>query len=391
VGHERLTEVGYDVAVVSHIWSAGCATALAEYLRRRRRSRLLISHPFHRSPPESSFCEGVTSDGRSWRTNSPLPPIAEPYRYVLDFLDTVRWVVRFGPVDVLIGCGNINALAGLLLRRLGRARRVVFYAIDYVPVRFNQRALNLVYHWMERMCAQHSDCVWNVSPAMAAARAEAGIPTESSAPQLEVPVGGGFDLATRASSASDSTTISFVGHLLPKQGLQVIVQALREVLAAVPSVRLLVIGSGPYGDEIRDLAARLGVLPRIDFAGRIDDPNVIYDLLSKSAIGVAPYLRELDTWTRYADPGKIKDYLAAGLPIVTTDVPPIAPLLVDRGAGMIVDPTPAQMGSALTQLLTDRRRRRLMAESAHHLGLEYDWERIFDRAFQQLDAPRAQG
>ena len=379
----------YAVGIASHVWAAGAAQALAEYLRRRHLPHLFVGHPFHRSPPEPSYCLQTSADGATRRSSALLLPIPEPYRYVVDFLVTLRWFLRLGPVDVFVGCGNLNAFAGLLLRRLGRAHVVVFYAIDHVPLRFRQRLLNAAYQRIERLCLRQSDLVWNVSPAMAEARAEEGLPPAVCARQVVVPIGGGFDLARRSRPAGDSATIAFVGHLLEKQGLQVALRALPEVRRALPEARLLVIGSGPYEPELRALMERLGLRAFVRFTGRLDSPRAIHDLLATGAVGIAPYLRELDTFTRFADPGKIKDYLACGLPVVTTDVPPIAPLLVRRGAGIIVEPTPAALAAALLAILRDPARRRAMAAAAAHLGLEYDWERVFDAAFAEVGPARA--
>jgi len=44
-------------------------------------------------------------------------------------------------------------------------------------------------------------------------------------------------------------------------------------------------------------------------------------LLSSASIGLATYLESEESFTQFADPGKLKNYLAAGLPIVMTRVP----------------------------------------------------------------------
>jgi 1,4-alpha-glucan branching enzyme len=195
-------------------------------------------------------------------------------------------------------------------------------------------------------------------------------------------MGGGFHLRDRIIPKKDPATIAFLGHLLEKQGVQVALQALPAVLREVPHARLLVMGTGPCEGELRRLATRLGVTEHVEFTGFIDDFGLIQRRLAQSTIGVAPYLGELDRWTRYADPGKIKDYLAAGLPIVTTAVPPIARKLETAGAGVVADPTPVSVAAVLVWLLTDRAILEHMSHAALALAQEYDWNRIFDNAFR---------
>lgn len=370
------------VAIVSHVFTTGPAQALQEYLRRKGCGHIFIGHPFLMPTASPSFLERSPSHGVTHRIRGPHPLLSEPYRYLVDFLVTLWWLARFGPVDVLVGCGNLNALAGLVMRRFGKVQRVVFYAIDYVPDRFHQRALNTVYHLVERMCARHSDWVWNLSPAMIDARAEADLRAKKAAPQLVVPMGGGFDLALRPRLVKDPATIAFVGHLLDKQGVQIALQALPEVLLVVPEARLLVMGTGPYESALKSLAVQLGVHTHVEFTGYVEDFSIVQGRLAASTVGIALFIQALDRWTKFADPGKIKDYLAAALPIITTTVPPVAEELARRGAGVIVEPSPPAVAAALIALLTDRAALERAAGAASILAQEFDWNRIFDTAFQ---------
>lgn len=373
----------YRMAVVSHVFATGPAHALVEYLRRKGQAHLFIGHPFHKHPPEPSFCLRTEAGGGIRRiVTADAPP--EPYRFLLDFLHTLWWLARFGPLELVIGCGNMNAFAGLVMRRFGRVRRVVFYAIDYVPSRFDQPALNAVYHWLDRMCARHCDSVWNLSPAMAQARERADPGIARRAPSAVAPMGAGFDLARRPRPSKDAATIAFVGHLLEKQGVQVALQALPLVLQAVPEARLLVMGTGPHEAAVRALATQLGVNEHVEFTGFVADFQLVQQRLAASTIGVAPYLGELDRFTRFADPGKLKDYLAAALPVVTTDVPPIARVIEARGAGLVVEQTAPALAAALIALLTDRVAVERMSAAAFTLAQEYDWERVFGAAFASL-------
>lgn len=377
----------YEVAIVSHVFANGPAQAMEQYFQRKGCRYLFIGHPFHKHPPQASFCLQAEADGSIRRTQALLLPIPEPYRHAIDFLVTLRWLLRFGPVDVVIGNGNLNALAGMVLRQFGKVQRVVFYAIDYVPVRFRQRSLNVLYRWMDRLCLRWSDWIWNLSPEMAEARAASGVPKQECAPQVIVPMGAGFDLARRVLPVKDAATVAFVGHHLDKQGVQVVLEAFPTVLRAIPEARFLVMGGGPYEAFLRALAARLGIEERVEFTGFVADFAVIQQRLAQSTIGVAIYLGELDRWTRYADPGKIKDYLAAALPVVTTAVPPIAQAIAEHGAGVVVEPTTAAVAQALTALLTDRTTWEHTSQAALRLAQRYDWDRVFDQAFQSSIGP----
>jgi glycosyltransferase involved in cell wall biosynthesis len=374
----------YDFAIVSHILANGPAQALEEYLFRKKYSYLFIGHPFLERSTERSFCRLSNAVGTTRELICNLPVLPAPYRYALDFLLTIWWACFHGPVDILVGCGSINAFAGLVLRRMGRVRRVVFYAIDYAPQRFRHSLLNRIHHLIERICVARCDVVWNLSSAMIEARIRDGVATRRSAPQLVVPMGAGFDLAKRRDERPrDDCTIAFIGHLLEKQGVQVILHALPQIVAAAPTARLLVMGTGPYESQLRQLATSLGVQAHVEFTGFIRDFQVVQRRLAQSAIGIAPYLDQPDGWTKYADPGKLKDYLAAGLPIITTAVSPIARQLEAAGAAIVTPPTSNAIATAVIHLLIDRSLRERMAAVAVALAQEYDWEHIFGDALEK--------
>ena len=78
-------------------------------------------------------------------------------------------------MDLFVGIDNLNALAGIFLRKLGAVRRVAYYVIDYTPRRFANPLLNRLYHWIDRTCVRHADVIWNLSSRMHKVRARQGL------------------------------------------------------------------------------------------------------------------------------------------------------------------------------------------------------------------------
>src|SRR5918992_2542415 len=181
------TLAGRSVAIATHVFGSGPADALEDYARDRAARVVVIRHAF-------SYAREVDSVVRCWdegrlahrarvRWHRRVPG---PVTWGKDFALNVVWTVRAGRVfDVYVGVDSLNAAAGLLLRRLGRVERVVFWTIDYVPERFDSRLLNRIYHRFDRLCVQRCDQTWNVSPRMEPARRQQGI----EGPQRVVPMG----------------------------------------------------------------------------------------------------------------------------------------------------------------------------------------------------------
>ncbi len=375
-----------SVVLATHYWVVGPATALSEYLQERTSAFQYIAHPLFGGPDPATnqIYEGgrLISTARSQARAGVLG-------YIQDVLRTIVWTQRRRS-DLFIAGDNLLALAGLWLRWRGRTHSVVLYSIDYVPNRFGNPLLNAAYHAIDRFVLRHVDVTWNASrPIMEARRARDHHRPVS--PQLVVPVGAWVSRVPRRSLAEiDPFRIVYLGHLLEKQGLQKVIEALPAVRRALPETSLLVIGDGPYLADLQRLAGELGVVEAIDFAGASVDHLEIERRLTGCALGVAPYAATPDNYSQFTDlPGKVVNYLAAGLAVVMTDVPARATLIAERGAGKVVAYDADALASALVELLGDGEELARTRQAAAELAREFDWTDIFDRALDETEAALA--
>jgi glycosyltransferase involved in cell wall biosynthesis len=181
-------------------------------------------------------------------------------------------------------------------------------------------------------------------------------------------------------------SIVFLGHVLEKQGLQVVVEALPAIHEIVPDVRLLVIGDGPYRPALEELASHLRVQESIEFVGFRDDHFAIEEWLLGCELGVAPYVPAPWNFSRFQDlPGKIINYLACGLAVVITDVPRLAHAVEDAGAGRVVEYSPAAIADAIIAYFVDPALLERTRTAALSFVESYDWVEVFDNAFDETD------
>jgi glycosyltransferase involved in cell wall biosynthesis len=154
----------------------------------------------------------------------------------------------------------------------------------------------------------------------------------------------------------------------------------------VPDATLVVIGDGPYAGELKRLTARLGLENVVDFTGFNDDPVDIENRVAEAALAIAPYVPDPLSFTRFADPTKIKTYLACGVPVLMTDVPNNADQVHAAGAGTVVAYDLAAFADAALGYLSDPAALQVAREAASRLGSEFVWSRIFDAAFESTAA-----
>jgi len=106
-------------------------------------------------------------------------------------------------------------------------------------------------------------------------------------------------------------------------------------------------------------------------------------MLSYCALGIAPYVDSEDNYVRYTDPGKVKAYLAAGLPLIITRVPAIALEIKRRKCGVVINYNKHQLADAVVKLLSNKTTLINYRKNAYNMGKEYRWHRIFDKALKE--------
>jgi glycosyltransferase involved in cell wall biosynthesis len=156
-----------------------------------------------------------------------------------------------------------------------------------------------------------------------------------------------------------SPVVSIVGRLVTQKAHDRFLRAALVVAQRLPSARFLIVGDGPLRDELERMAADLGVAHQTRFTGVRDDaPYLIArsDLLTFSSDWEGLSIAALEA-------------LAAGVPVVSTDVAGMRELL-SSGAGAIVPHDAEALGAAIADLLLDGSRLAGMGAEARRLHRE---------------------
>lgn len=372
------------IVVVFHSYGTGINIALRDFLSNRCKKLVFIDHPF-------SYCKNTVSSMTVYEKGALVNKIRGPkikgpdiLFYIKDVLTTIYFVFglkeRF---DLYLGFDNLNAFTGLVLRLLGKVRKVVFYTIDYVRLRFENSLLNRFYHFIDKICCYHADCLWDISERMVQARSEDGVLKERIIPRLVVvPDGSDFDQARRLPFEEiNRFGVVFMGHLREGKGIEFIIDALPNICKQVPLAKLMIIGTGPLETGLKQRTKELGIDNKVDFKGFIEDSTGINNLMMYCSVGLAPYEPTPHSFAYYGDPGKIKAYLAVGLPVVVTKVPAFAYEVARAKAGIAVEYNQKEFSEAVVKLLTDDEFYLSCRRNAIELASRYSWENIFTQAF----------
>ncbi|MBA2246036.1 MAG: glycosyltransferase [Gemmatimonadetes bacterium] len=158
--------------------------------------------------------------------------------------------------------------------------------------------------------------------------------------------------ATRAAllRSGERALVLTVARLDWQKGLDQLLQA----AALVPGVRFVIAGEGAERARLEREATALGIADRVDFLGERSD---VPDLLASADLFVLPSLIE-------GLPVSVLEAMAAGVPVVATDVPGTREAVQDGETGVLVQPgDPPALARAIRRLLEERSLAARLAEA----------------------------
>ena len=135
-----------------------------------------------------------------------------------------------------------------------------------------------------------------------------------------------------------SPVVLYAGHLYPWKGVEVLLEA----VLRLPEVHTVIVGGHPKeGDRLRllHLATSLGISDRVDFIGMISVSEVQKKLADADVL-VLPTTSTVSA-DRYTSPLKLFEYLAAGKPIVASDLQSTREVLEHESNAILVTPSDA--------------------------------------------------
>lgn len=147
----------------------------------------------------------------------------------------------------------------------------------------------------------------------------------------------------------------FVGRLVEEKGIRTLLEAWRSMS---PGLDLYLAGDGPLRDVVDAMAADI---PAVHVLGWCDADRVA-ELMARASLTVVP-----SEWYE-AGPLVILQSLAAGTPVLTSDLPNLCDSLLEHGAGRAFRTAdPDSLRAAATQLLTEEPERRALGLRARAL------------------------
>ena len=166
--------------------------------------------------------------------------------------------------------------------------------------------------------------------------------------------------------------VAYAGHLYAWKGVDVLLDA----LARLPAMRGLIVGghdAEPDLERVRQRARELGIVDRVEFTGLVA-PASVAGHLARARILVLPNLPTTIS-THFTSPLKLFEYMAAGRPVVASDLPAIREVLRDGENALLVEAGNAEaLAAAIARLAADPALGERLARTAFDEAGRFGWD-----------------
>lgn len=160
------------------------------------------------------------------------------------------------------------------------------------------------------------------------------------------------------------------GYMQPGRGLEDLVRTMQ----FVPRGRMVLLGNGELREDLQGLVERLDLGDRVFLFPAVPIEE-LPGYTASATVGLIAYSTESLNF-RYALPNKFFEYLMAGVPVVTSNIPEVAALVEEYGVGRVVEPCdPHTLAKSLNDIVADPAEWKTLGENCRLAVRDLQWAR----------------
>ncbi|ASJ05722.1 glycosyltransferase family 4 protein [Thermococcus barossii] len=180
-------------------------------------------------------------------------------------------------------------------------------------------------------------------------------------------------------------SVLYVGRLDKRKGIPYLIQAIKYVLAEVPTVTLYIIGEGNLKKRLKELIKKKGLQKHAVLLGKIPTEELV-EWYNKVDVFTLPSLFEGFGIV-------LLEAMACRTPVIGTNTQGIVDVIIPGKTGILVPPKNAiALGKAIEQLLTTPKLRKRLSHNAYkRLSKDFSLDALTNRIIQQIEQATTQG
>jgi len=174
-------------------------------------------------------------------------------------------------------------------------------------------------------------------------------------------------------NSGDDQVIAYVGSFQPYEGLEILIRAMRQIVAQRDRVHLLIVGDGPERTGLEALVEKEKLQAHVTFAGRLPHSRV-KEIYAVSDLLVYPRVATMTT--QLTTPLKPLEALSMQKAVLASDLPAMRELISDQETGILFEPgNPSTLAEQALKLLGDPAMRAKLGSASRSWVLkERRWE-----------------
>ena len=172
----------------------------------------------------------------------------------------------------------------------------------------------------------------------------------------------------------DGNTILFVGRLVEKKGVFVLLDAIKILIQEYPDIGLLIVGDGPEKDNLVERCENLNIVDSVKFRGALNQEQ-LPKIYSQATMVVIPSI--IDSRNDQEGLGLVAiEAMGCGAAVIISALPAVQDIVEDGVNGILVQPGNAKdLANSIKSLLIDTKTRDMIASRARQSVIEkFDWQ-----------------
>jgi glycosyltransferase involved in cell wall biosynthesis len=176
----------------------------------------------------------------------------------------------------------------------------------------------------------------------------------------------GSEELKRQLGLTNNRAVLFVGRLIPRKGLNYLVEAAEQIVKEADNVKFVIAGDGPMRDSLVAWLKRLEILDKFIFLGDVSDA-MLPELYNCADIFALPSIQE-------GQGIALLEAQASGKPVVAFNVGAVSESIMEGQTGFLYEPNSQRLSSSLLRLLADAPLREKMGAKGREFVCDnYSW------------------
>jgi glycosyltransferase involved in cell wall biosynthesis len=182
----------------------------------------------------------------------------------------------------------------------------------------------------------------------------------------------GLELPELYAESPGSLKMVYLGLLGESRGLQTVIEAMPDIVRNCPDIRLYILGSGSAATLLKSMVKEKELENNVLFLGWVDN-ECAKKYIKHADIALLPHF-SCGHWDNTI-PNKLFDYMAYGIPIVASDVPPMKRIVEEEGCGLIFNSGDyMDFARVVTTLMDKTLRQQLGVNGKLAVKEKYHWQ-----------------